>query len=297
MESNIQIDNDQLTRLIDVVGPLNNIYRTSTNPIEQIEVLWEIGEILDSYMNKYDLTLHELLYMIYDPYSTVKKSYITRDLGSYSYRIYKYYPKKSEIQDKLQGLQSYSVFREAIPLLFNESYGLNKNQKEKIYEMITSSDEHIEIKERLKEIKKDIKPIKNPRDQRSDEFEIQSSYLNSVFDDLQLIYRENETFPSETNFLDTSQKRANMVKLLMALSSEIFISKLEEINEVILDQNQKKLLEIAQSDNSARSRFRKWVMSSNALLKMAEAIQNLDKEYNYPSYRDKFLEEDLELGL
>jgi hypothetical protein len=280
---------ESLTKLIDEIGPLNNEFRFSTSAIKKIEILWDIGKKIDNYLLEYDLKLHELLYKIYDPYSTIKQSYITRDLGSYSYRIYKYFEKKEDIRDMLRGLKSYSLFREAIPLLFNKKYHLTGEEKAVVYKLITSEGNQKEIKHEIEKFKKSINPVTNPRNQRSDEFNKEKEYLENIRSELKDFYKKNDSISTEIEILGSKENRESMVRILMALSSESFINKIEGININSISDYARELLIIAQSDNSTRARFRRWVMNSNTLLRTAEAIHTLDNIKYFKSFREKFL--------
>jgi hypothetical protein len=127
----------------------------------------------------------------------VKMSYITRDLGSYAYRIHQHFKSRSEIRDVLDGLISYGVFREAVPLLFNPKYKLSDTRKQEILKMLVSSSLSVSIVAyRLKTLKKQINPISNPRNQRAMEYQSEHDYLLRLHRDLNVFYGQNPTYPS-----------------------------------------------------------------------------------------------------
>ena len=281
-----------LVGLIDKLAPINNKFRGAQDPIKKIETMWDFGQILDSYLRTNNVKLHELLYQIYDPYSRVKMSYITRDLGSYCYRVYNFFPDRTQIGEMLKGIKSYTAFRESIPLLFNATYGLTEAQKKEVVSIISSNKPVSVIVEELKHKKRSIRPINNPRNQRSEEYIVEKEYLSDLKATLKEFYSKNETLPSrqivDDNF-GVEQFRSVLVDILMALASEAFISKVDKIDENLLINEIKDIYNIAKSNSQDRSRFRKWVFSANELLSIAEAIHSLSDTGDYISYRNKLI--------
>lgn len=288
----ISYSGDELVRLIDDLAPINNRFRTTSDPLSKIELMWDFGAVLNKYMGIHGLKLHELLYKIYDPYSKVKMSYITRDLGSYSYRINQYFRQREEISKTLNGLQSYSVFREAVPLLFNPKYKLSEDRKKEILGIVVSSVSPKTLISNLREIKKQIIPLSNPRNQRAGEYGSERDYLLRLHDDLKTFYGNNQTVPSDilvNEYFGSPKTREAFVIVLMALASEAFLKKIDDVDPNLLNQEMKGLLEIVESNTQKRARFRKWVMSSNELLKLAEGIHSLDNESDYKYFKEKCL--------
>ncbi len=280
---------DFLVKVIDELAPLNNKFRTVKNPIKKIETLWDIGKVIDHYLSQHDLKLHELLYQIYDPHSTIKRSYITRDIGSYSYRIFKYFKNKEDIRKRLVGLESYTVFRETIPLLFNKKYNLGNKEKDEIIKIITSGGNQKLLITKIRERKKEILPISNPRDQKSGEFKEEKLYLQNLLNELKEFYTINKMLSNKVGILESKKNREIFVILLMALASDSFLNKIEHVDVKTINDNEKRLLSIAKSSNINRARFRKWVMNSTELLKIAEAIHSLGNNEYYINFRSKFI--------
>lgn len=279
-----------IVELIDRLAPLNNKFRVVKNPLEKIETLWEMGKTINTYLLQHGLKLHELLYQIYDPHSTIKRSYITRDLGSYSYRVFNYFKSKEEIKKKLAGLGSYSLFREAIPLLFNEKYNLNHQEKNEVIRIITSGADQKLLVSRLRKKKKEILPISNPRNQKSQEFREERLYLQNLLDRLKEFYKTNKALPDKVNIFDSKKDREVFVSLLMALASDSFLNKVNNLDNETLSHDLKRLLSVIRSGNINRARFRRWVMTSTELLKIAEAIHSLDNQGYYSNFRGKFID-------
>jgi len=287
-----KITQNVLATIIDSLAPLNNELRLEKNSLIKIEKMWELGKILDFYLNKYDLRLHELLFKLYDPHSTVKASNITRDLGSYSYRVYKYFNNKGEIQKALPKLISYSSFRESIPLLFNTKYqGVEKKQ---ILELLNSSQNDASIKNKLVQLKQKIRPIRNPRTQKANLYNEENKNLQNLIVLLKKIYLTNKTCPEEsyiTNAIGSKQYRSILIPILMVLANDIFINKLENYTLEEIPNNLIHLFKLSKSESANRSRFRKWVLSTNKLLTLAEGIEALNSPENYSFYRKKYFDQ------
>ena len=285
-----KISDPILTEIIDNLAPFNNKLRAIKDPISKIETMWDFGKILNAYITRHKIKLHELLYQIYDPHSTIKVSNITRDLGSYCYRVYQYFNKKEEIKLTLGKLQSYVLFREAIPLLFNKKYGRIK--KNEVFGLLNSNSPNQIIKEKLVKLKQNIRPIKNPRNQKAYQYQDENMLIKSLIAKLKKIYDTYESIPQD----DTIDKiigdkiyRGQLINLLLAISSDSFIERISMLSEKNVSNNLIGLLRIASGKNIDKSRFRKWVLSSNKLLSLAEAIHSLNSKDDYIFYRNKVL--------
>ena len=290
MKTSSEKNLSSLVGLIDTLAPLNNKFRTAKDSIEKIETLWELGRMIDGYLSRHNLKLHEVLYQIYDPHSTIKKSYITRDVGSYSYRIFKYFKNKEDIGKRLAGLKSYSLFMEAVPLIFNEKYNLSEEDKFELMRVITSGGDPKLLITRVRKRKKEILPIRNPRNQRSEEFDEEKLYLRNILAKLENFYKTNKVLPEKEVVFGLEKNKEFFVIILMALASDSFLDKTDDIDIKALDDNQKRLLAIVKSNNLRRARFRKWVMNSTELLRIAEAIHSLRNKDNYANFKNKFID-------
>ncbi len=283
-----------LVQLVDYLAPINNAFRTEKDAIKKITILWDFGNILNDYLLENNLKLHDLLYKIYNPHSNIKNSYITRDLGSYAYRIFCNFKSKKEIEEKLYGLKNYSLFREAIPLLFNEKYKIDQVEKNKIIKTITSQGDSQKIIKQLKNIKKNIVPIYNSRIQKKNDFNDEKIYLENMFNKLKGFYNDNLTLPDSViinHSFGNSECRKEFVLILMSLASDSFLKQIDNMNTCIAGNEHNQFLSIAKKSSIDRARFRKWVMSSSQLLEIAEAINSLENESFYRNSRSKLVKQ------
>ena len=283
--------NNSLVELIDKLAPLNNIFRNEKDSLSKIEIMWEFGKILKTYLDNYNVKLHTLLYEIYDPYSNIKMSYITRDLGSYCYRINRFFEEKEDIRLKLPNLRNYTVFRESIPLLFNPIYN-SKIEIADILSLINSNKDQKMIIREIKRLKQKIRPIKNPRNQKSNQYLNEKIFLQDTYNNLKEFYSQYDHLPKDEVVISTfgnEEYRASFMNTLMSLASDSFLPKIDSVKNINLNENILSILNISKSTTDNRSRFRKWVMSSTNLLTMAEGIHSLNDTNNYQFFRSKFL--------
>lgn len=294
MKDQINTNDASFVELIDRLAPINNLFRATNNPIQKIEILWDFGNILNIYLTNHEVKLHELLYKIYDPHSNIKNSYITRDIGSYAFRVYSNFKSRDDIKKQFIGLNSYSLFREAFPLLFNDKYKIAPEKKVEILRIITSEVDNKKIIKKLRIMKQDIVPIRNPRDQKKNDYDNEKNYLNNLLDKLKIFYKENTALPEgslvESNFGDLGS-RNDLVSTLMALASDSFSKKVDTIVNNPSSEGQNLILSIAKKSSIDKARFRKWALASNDLLKIAEALHSLSNKDYYQNFRNKLIKQ------
>lgn len=278
---------EDLNIIIDVLAPINNAFRREKNTIKKVEYVWELGSLLEKYVHQYNVRLDDLLLSIYDPHATIKRSNITRSLGSYSSRVFRFFKHKEEIRKTLPQLQSYNVFREALPLLVNEKY-VPHVDRSIIINLINSGKPSQKIINELISIKQSILPIKNPRTSLANMYIEERYQLNDLMKYIKRLY---SSFGSIFEFnkleynLSDQNYRDQLVSILMALASDAFLNKLNNISKI--DVNVKRMFDIAKSNSENRSRFRKWVFSANDLLWLAEGVHALNNEDDFRYFKKK----------
>ncbi len=280
-----------LVSLIDSLAPINNAVRVEKNAIKKIEEVWKMGSLLDNFIRKNKLTLDKLLYSIYDPHATIKRSNITRSLGSYSYRVFHYFSKKEDIRRLLPNLKSYNIFIEALPLLSNKKY-IPFIKKENILSLINSKLSTRQIIDKLYIIKQSILPTRKLLISPEQLYLEDKQFLNLIIKYLSNIYKTiNST--SELNNLQFDlgdiKYREQLVSILMALSSDTFVDKIKVWNESDISNSLRNLFRIGIGDNENRARFRKWVLSSSKLLWLAEAIHALSNDSDFRYFKKKLI--------
>ena len=83
-----------LSNLINSITPLYNIYKENSSILtgtQALEIMWEIGELLNKYIKKNKIKPHALFRDIYgkseNSENIIQKSYITREFQGRCYRI------------------------------------------------------------------------------------------------------------------------------------------------------------------------------------------------------------------
>lgn len=284
---------EELILLIDSLAPINNAFRREKNAIKKVEHMWELGLRLSDYIRRNKLTLDALLYSIYDPHATIKRSNITRSLGSYSYRVYHFFKKKNDIRKLLRNLESHNTLIEALPLLTNKKYTPHVN-KEDILSIVNSQESVKRKIDRLNSIKQSILPTRtliiSPKQMYSNE----KQFLQSMIKYMGELYKEPELATKMGQFefgLSDINYREQLTSILMAIASDAFLGKIKLYAEGEIKDELKGLYGVAISSNENRARFRKWVLSSNKLLWLAEAIHALTNNDDFRFFRKKIGED------
>ena len=125
----MSVNNKDLSSLIKKIRPLYNECNSNKRELEafkRIEMMWEIGRILDLFIKEKEIAPHNLYRIIYGKsegaQNIARKSYITREFQGRCFRIYNMFKIKSEIKDQLFKLKSFTSFRECMPFFDNQNY-------------------------------------------------------------------------------------------------------------------------------------------------------------------------------
>lgn len=116
--------------LIEAIGPLNNRFR-QVEGFERIDTLWEVGDVLQRADSG---PLDDLLWQIQE------KSFITRDVLRYASIIRRSWPDRAELRRLFGQVTSYSLFREALPLLKGDREGITEDTYRRVIAEISGSD-------------------------------------------------------------------------------------------------------------------------------------------------------------
>jgi hypothetical protein len=281
-----KIDDDFLVELIDRLTPLNNEWRRSNVALKKIKIMWEMGRIIDAAVENSEYGFDELLRKIYDPHGE-KMSYITRDLLSYSHRIFVNYNSIAEIDEQLKGLTSYTLFREAFPLLTNKEYKQSDQQKKEIIAMIIKSSSTKIVQNKLKNIKQAIKPIKNIRTTKAQQYSDETKWLSELRNKTIKYYKDNETLDIKTFPIDN--KLSKVLKNILLVIA--FDKKTEEQFDIekISNEQIKRLAKIANSKTEDRARFKKWGIDTFTLMTFVEMLNAIDNPDKYYFVRQKIV--------
>ena len=285
MQANSEIDSF-LVDLIDRLTPLNNNWRNARDPLTKIELMWEIGREISQAVKNSSFGFDNLLRTLYDPHGK-KNTYITRDLGSYSHRIYLYFKSKEEIRVQLRGLKSYTLFREAFPLLTNEKYKLSDRRKTEVINTIINTKDSKKTQAELIKLKQAIRPIKNTRTSKSQQYSDEAKWLLEIRNEVVEYIKNNtefnpKTFPVKVNEIDTFSM------VIMALVNNRVLDKKIEPS-TIENEKLRGIVKIANSTTEDKSRFKKWGIDTYKLMTLAEMLYSTKSQDKYNFVRQKLI--------
>lgn len=134
-----------LGELISRLGAANNRWREG-GAAEKVLALWDMGEeLLRSSPDPRD----SLLWEIQD------RSYMTRNVLRYALIVRRGWPKRRDLQQLIPGLQSYTVFREALPFLKGDREGIEEGVYTRVVELLREEDAQAAADE-IKRLKKEV---------------------------------------------------------------------------------------------------------------------------------------------
>lgn len=149
------MDEKFLSKLIEEITPLNNLYRLAVKNREPahlaIGYLWDIGDIL---VKNGVQRIHPLAREIQE------RSYITANLLSYAFRVRRYFDDRKTIRRRFGKVPYYSIFREAFPLLENRRYRLTKKEERELLRLMNSGMQPKELRRRIAVLKQGKNPGK-----------------------------------------------------------------------------------------------------------------------------------------
>lgn len=198
-----------LGTLIGRLTPLNNSWRDAEGR-RKLEIMWEIGDQLV----KAGVTNHHPV-----AWAIQKRSYITRDLLSYSFMIRRQWPKKEELRAAFPNLKSYSACREAFPFILG-NYQLPEEERQRLIAALNREDPKA-LKRRLRELKRQRIGIKHDRSQGLEGIEDYRQVFLDVYGHLKDLISKTEK--GEIRALREQlgdQGLVQLAQLCMALSEE-----------------------------------------------------------------------------
>lgn len=186
----------EMKKLIAELTPLYNEYRKDRDrnlPVEQIILMWKIGDVLKRFLSTTNISPHTLYREIYGKSeSTInvsQRSYITREFLSRSYRVQGMFKSQKEIRNTFPNLTSLSHFREAMPFFDNPKHKLTKSEKDLLLKTLNSTKPNAHKIKYVHDLQKKKIGKKNPRTQRliglQAEKELFIRFYNEIYTTLQ----------------------------------------------------------------------------------------------------------------
>ena len=196
-------------KIIEDIIPYYNEYKNNVNifkPFKLIEIMWDIGEILNKEINSTGKKPHTLFREIYGKgegkSNIVQNSYITREFLGRCLRVYKLYENKDHIKSELFNINRVTLFREAMPFLDNVKYK-DKVDRNQLICTLNSHEPYKQKMEYLRLLKKKYINKKNPRTQQLDKM---VEHANVFIEFYNYLYQNN----SAKQKMDISQSSCDL---------------------------------------------------------------------------------------
>jgi len=287
-----------LANLIDSIAPLYNKYKKNKKTItgtDSLEIMWDIGDLLQQYIQTNDIKPHNLYRQIYGKSegseNISQKSYIPREFQGRCYRIRNMFPIKMKIREDLPTLKTFTCFREAMPFFDNPKYKLEGTEKQKLLTLLNSNMSTKHIMNQLKTLQRNRIGKKNPRTQKLDELADQTNLFVEFYN---YVYNLINT----CSFKQVLMKTKGFDKdLLLTLSKNVSALSKDDYKFFDFDIPQNTstpLLKFAnmiksliiQNNAKERRRFRR-IIRPLRMIRLAEMIYALLSEENFSNFQNK----------
>ena len=287
-----------INELIQQIAPLYNKYRNSKNMIsgtEALEIMWNIGDILKSYIEQNKIAPHNLFWSVYGnaegTKNIAKKSYITREFQNRCHRIRRIFCRKEQIKKDFPDLKNFTTFREAMPFIDEGKYKLKGKERDALLVLLNSELQPKKILEKIKVLQKEKIGIKNPRTQRLHEVEKEKQIFINFYN---FIYKISSIGNYHLCLNEIGNVDLDYIKVLSkntsALSQEglkIFDFNIpntlktpwKEFSDMIKNL-------ITQKDPKMRRRFRRLVPVER-IVRLADMLYGLSSEENYRNIKKR----------
>ena len=267
MHKPVKDANINIGKLIETIGPINNQIR-ELDGYEKLSLMWNVGDIL---IKEGVTKIHPVAWAIQ------KGSYITRDLLSYCYRIRKKWPVKKEMENLFKNIKSYTVFREALPLIENEKFKLKDDEVNEIIKWL-SEGRVKEIKNKIVAMKKLLIARPNDRRQRLQEYSKETQIFKALYGYLvKIIVSEDNEKLEEIKRSIGDDNLLKLSQMCMAIVNEDYKGP-RTIELSALPDNFRDLaveiLPISLGSKEVKARFRR-IMDNEKIIEMTDILSSI----------------------
>ena len=186
-----------IKNLIIDLTPLYNEYqknRETNTPVEQIILMWKIGDILKNFIDQNDIAPHALYREIYgksESSSNVsQRSYMTREFLGRSYRVRNMFKTQAEIKRTFPNLTGFSHFREAMPFFDNPKHKLSDKEYQALLDLLNGPQADAIKTKQVKQLLKRKIGTKNPRTQRLADWQEEKKIFINFYNEILRVIRE-----------------------------------------------------------------------------------------------------------
>ena len=289
------ISKQNINKIINIITPKYNYYvknKSTLSGNKSLKIMWNIGNILESYINDLNINPHNLYRQIYGKSEgnkyIIQKSYITREFQSRCYRIKKIFKSKNEIDILLPNLVSFTCFREAMPFFDNDKYVFDGKNKKNLLNILNSNNKSTFVMKEIKNLQKKYIGKKNPRTQRLKELDAEKTKFIFIYNSIFNLLKNSDYDSTRQHFDNISNDNiVRFAQLVSALISEEIIppemvnkknlvEPFVSLNELLLKLHSKKKM-------TERNRFRRLVPPEriSSLANMIFALSSKEIFNNY----------------
>lgn len=282
--------------IINELAPYYNQYKNNKDSInwtDAVWIMWEMGSILEKYINNLWIAPHSLYREVYwkSEWKTNKaqKSYITREFMWRCYRIKKMFLHKEDVKRQLPTLVSFTAFREAMPFFDNPKYKFKWKEKEELLTVLNHSKSGAEALSYVRSLQKRYIWIKNDRNQRA--WEVDLELFKSFYSDLKNLLEKDYNSAKEeiSNYNISEETLKGLSKSMMSMTDDSFVLKPVEnnwVNNEIWEWIIEFINKIAyEPTNILRRRVKKYV-SDRWLLQLSRMLTALISEEYFRNYKN-----------
>ncbi|MEA1986745.1 MAG: hypothetical protein U9N76_04580, partial [Candidatus Marinimicrobia bacterium] len=225
------INSNTINTIIKEITPHYNNYvgnKSTISANQSLKIMWDIGDILKSQIEKLNVPPHNLYRQIYGKSESNKnilqKSYITREFQGRCFRIRNIFLSKKDIDLQLPNLKSFTCFREAMPFFDNDKYKFSGAQKELLLNLLNSNQKASSIINEIKQLQKKYIGIKNTRTQRLKELNVEKEKFIFIYNEIYRILTNLEYDKFKKNLDISNDLIINFSQLTSALVSEEIVT-------------------------------------------------------------------------
>lgn len=290
------IYNMELKELINNITPLYNQYKKNQQTLtgsDSLEIIWEVGELLNNYLKNKDIAPRTLYHQIYGKSEGNKditqKSYITRDFLDRAYRVRRIFKKKNEISNTFLKLKRYRLFYKAMPFFDQGRFEMNEIDKSKLIKLLNSNKSYKEIIDEVGELRKQRIKLRIPHDSKLKELEYEKKIFIKFYNLLYNFLKEKDY--NEVNKILGKLDKSFIIKLSKntgaLVSDNLQLSKIEIIaglsTEVIDFTNV--IIKLAErKDAKVRRRFRR-LIPPEKMMRLSEMIYAMRSQDDFNKFR------------
>ncbi len=288
----------KINQLITNLTPFYNEYRKgreSNKHVDQIVLMWKVGDVLKKYLEVHKIAPHPLYREIYGKSESTsnisQRSYITREFLSRSYRVREMFKNEKEIRDTFPNLTALSHFREAMPFFDNPKHKLSKAEKEELVSVLNSQKPNRFKTKYVAGLQKKKIGKKNPRTQRLNELQTEKKVFINFYNKIYAILKSS-SYEDTLKKMDTPP--SEFIKILAHNTGALSADGLK-MKEMVFPARMSRLWQnyseivarlILKENPTERRRFRR-LIPADRFVRLSEMLYALTDEQSFNELKAK----------